>query len=339
MNTKKTTISTALMAVLALGFGGEASASFYARSYLEIDNMNIQISDNGGTSPGGATVTSFNFTTSDTANLNNTGLVGNSNTCGGSVASNTCSSVGNVLDSAPANGTGSAPLRTENDYSFFGPGTNQYSNADAVIYASELTSAGANPTHTEQIAESELQSGTSALSSSKITSTTNLNMAFVATGANQISISFDTIASVISRIQDAGASAGSALADIGFEFALSKDNTNIKAIWNPDGTNSGCLSSASLVCVVTSNFDINSDSSVGWAPGISTGATNRTGAGSHTLLVTGLTDGAWTLSLTAATGTTLTRQPVQAPEPGMILLLATGLLGLGFNLNRRRVRM
>jgi hypothetical protein len=73
MKAKSTILAAAVAAVLSAGMSDEASASIYARSYLEIDNLALRISDDGGVTPGGASVKNFQFFLTNTAFLNGVG--------------------------------------------------------------------------------------------------------------------------------------------------------------------------------------------------------------------------------------------------------------------------
>jgi hypothetical protein len=56
-------------------------------------------------------------------------------------------------------------------------------------------------------------------------------------------------------------------------------------------------------------------------------------AGAHNLNFVGLTDGVWTLTLSALTSTQVSRQ---VPLPGTLALLGLGLAGLGLASRRRK---
>lgn len=339
MNIKKTTVGVAVSALLGLALSGQAYASVYARSYLDIDNLAIVISDDGGTTPGGATVDSFNFQIQDSAQLNNGAVSAFALGCSGTPASNGCgTSPAPTLDIAPANAAGGdGTTRANNNFTFFGPGANQYSNSDAVIYDSQLTSGGANPTDIEQIAEAELQGGFQAASQAEIQSLTGFTFQFTVAGQNQIDILLTSALSILAAINDPLGTAQTAQANVNVEFRLEDDNSTNFALWRPNGIlGTGCGAfnedaTTSLACnEIADGYDLNGDA------GTSTDGTTdgRTGGGFHRTIITGLYDGDWSLTLNATTSTSLSRQAV--PEPGMLGLLGMGLAGMGYMRRRRK---
>jgi hypothetical protein len=270
MNIKKTTLATAVTAVLAMGAAGQAVAYEYAISSLYITSLNVILSDNGGTSPGGGTPTSFEFTQSNTAFLNSAGDASTA-TCSGTFGgTNNCT--GN-LDAEVVNGTSSDIVQGENTFTVNGPGTgSSYSNGDSVIYSASLL--GGATTSTQQQAEAEINPGDdSAAASTEVGSTTGFNMTFVVDGENQMEINMTALLNIFAEINDPTASGATVKANTEVEFKLSKDGTNLFFTFRPDGdgTNECFASALGLTCTALADeFDLNTDINI-------TGVPNSTG--------------------------------------------------------------
>lgn len=337
MKIKLSTLAAAVTVALAMGTAGQAAASIYGRSYLDVSNLVITPSDDGGATRGGAVITSFNVTTTNQGTVAGAPVSTTDNcaTPGGCFYNS--GDVTKALDAPQAVGTGGLPRPTQNNFTFMGPDLigppAVYGTADSVIHTAEL--AGDPSTHTTQIAESELRgAGTSASSSAELQSITGFTMLFTVAGANQIRITFDAIADLLSHAIDPSAIFGNAQGNINVEFNLaqltdSAGGTLGRAVWRPDGINGlfdTCVNG--LTCTDTDGYDLNTDT------GALLGSPDdgRSGGGNFDGLVTGLDNGNWRLTLNATTSTQLSRT---VPEPGVLALMGMGLLGMVMS-NRRR---
>jgi hypothetical protein len=325
---KKSGLAVAMTLALGLGIAQQATASVYARSYSALSNLDVVLSDDGGITTGGGSVNSFNFNLTNTAFLNGVGAATNA-VCSGTTGTNNCSVATPTLDALPANAPGGDINRANNNYSFFGAGTNEYSNADSVIYTAQLT--GDAFSSTEQIASVELQSGNSGSSSADITSTTGFTFLFTVAGANQLQITFTAAANFLAAINDPAGTAQNAQANTKLQFTLSSNSGPTRiGVFSPDGAATNeCAAVGGVTCTaLLDGFDLNSD------VGVSTDGTSsgRSTAGSgFSVIFGGLTNGQWSLTLNNVTSTVVSRT---VPAPGLLSLMGLGLVGLG--VTRRR---
>lgn len=328
MKIKQSALAVAVTAALAMGASQQAAAYVYGGSTLEVQNLTVNVT--GATV--GTQINSFQFTATNTATLNNVSSPVMSANCGGlpgapGGTTNNCGPLGTRLDALPANAPGGAPVRANNNFTLFGPGLNQYSNADSVIYQSELTGDG--PTHTQQISESELQGGSNARANAEITSTTGFTFRFTVVGGGGLALAFQADPLLRAAIGNDGTfENGNAQANMNASFSLTQDATGDAITWSPQGSAANdCTVDAGLagvVCTETNDQeDLNRNLSVSSNPADAAYST-AAGFSLFGIDISGLTDGDWTFALNSVTSTSVRR----VPEPGMLALMGIGLLGL-----------
>jgi hypothetical protein len=331
MKIAKSTLATALAALMSLGVAGQASAYTSAGSVIEYTNLSITISDTN-------TVNNFNFVTTNTTTLNGTSIV-DSDQCGGvpsfPTSLDNCAA-GPVLDSdLQLLGTSG---HTENNFTLDGPNAGtQYSYSDSVVYTSELTpTPGLNTTDASLIAETELLTSGGGNSSSTIQSTTGFTFTFTVTGTGSLTVSFNADPDMYAESDNPGSIVTLAEASIASTLTLSQDTGGTgNAEWSPDGdATNGC---SDLAGGVTCSGEADPNSLNNKVAITTDGASDlyNPANGLYTISIDNLTPGDWSFSLTTTVANSVTK--IQAvPEPTTLLLLGAGLAGLG--ISRRRSR-
>ena len=336
MKLKQSIIQLAVLSALGGGVVGEASASVYGVSTLEVKDLTIVVSPAAG-----STIRNFNYNLTNTAFLNGVGGATNA-TCSGTPgagggAGNNCG-VATALDAPVYNAPGSAPVAANNSFALQGPGASQYSRADSVIYDSQLTFD--STTHQQQIAESELQSGTSASANSTIQSVTGFTFTFTVAVPGDITLSFNASAYMEASSSDPLGTNQAAQANMAVIASLARDTGGYFWQWTPDGTvNVNCLAGGvGAGCTETADAGNIGSNSVGISTDPTSDIFTTAGFGAYTVKFTGLQAGDHTFTLRSETSTNLSRSTVTVPEPGVTLLLGIGLLGMSLGMRRNAAR-
>ena len=325
----KTTLATGIAAALALGVAGQANASVYASSSLKIQEFRVNI-----TGLAANPIDSYEFTLTNTATLNGASSPTQTNTCSGTTPGSGCNTTPS-LDAPAANAPGGTIVRANNDFSFFGPGANTYSNSDSVIYTSGL--GNDVPSSTAQIAESELQGNGAARANAEITSNTGFTFTFIISGTGSLALSFQADPSLYAEINQLAFTSGAAQANMNTSFSLTKNDGTSEINWRPNGSaGSDCSvtgSVASVTCAEDNdNADLNQNLSVTSNPA-TVQYSRAAGWSLMGITVDGLTDGAWTLAVNGVTSTSVRT----VPEPSVLALLGIAIAGMGAVSRRRKL--
>lgn len=345
MKLNKTTLATAVAATLALGMSGQAAASVYAGSRLEVQNLTINITGANG----GVGITGYTFNLDNTARLN-----GVPDTSAG--ISTNCNSVGlpgctvspaSPLTANAANAPGSNPLRVDgaaNNFDFFGPVISKdktYANSDSEIKTAQLVDGV--PSSAVQITETEVAGTGTAQSSTTVQSNTSFTFTFdIGAGGGSFVLDFDADPDLYVAVDTLNLIGAFAQANTGGTFTLTSNNgTSVQ--WTPNGVAGGFTSCTGATCV-EDNDEESLSNTIGLpsgnpnSAGISdTRSANDLGFSDFGITVNGLASGSYALTLKTDTSVNVVQSVQRVPEPGMIALLGIGFAGLGFMTRRRKV--
>ena len=325
MNMKKTTLAMALLAGLAMGVSGQASASVYAGSSLDISNLSIGFVD----AVTGVVITNlnpnFSFNVEDSATLNGSTQAW---AAGCSSLSANCG-VSPVLTVNAANAPGSTVVRANNDYSLMGQNTGTFANSNAEITTAQLVNG--IPSSTSQVAESEVMGAGQAQASANIQSNTTWTFSFSLLETANMALSFianPEMKADVSLVPPY--TAGIAQSNMATDFTLRRLAGGPYVNWTPNGV-AGDVICLGVGCVEVDPESLNETFGVG--PGNSSLAHSLGTAGNlFSLNITGLTAGNYSLTLAGLTSVNVT----QVPEPGTLLLIGGALAALGVGGARRR---
>jgi len=342
MSNKIKLLTAAVTAALGMGFAGQAAATVYASSSLEINNLNIAFLDADNTPAfTGVTVNSFTFTLTNTASLNGVPSISLAS-CSGSPSANTCGSASPILDAAAVNATGSSVIRTNNQtsgdgtFTHFALDSGNWSNSDSVIYTSELTNG--SPTSTDQIAQTNITTATQGSANAQIQSVTGVTLSFTVAdpGPYSFRLAFDADNDMIAQILNDDGKTFSAQADTQLSITLNQ-NTGGNAFvrWAPKGTTANDCIAAGVTCNElndSEDLNLNVGTTVNNTTTTYSYGPNLEGSVPFGIFVSGLGQGTYTLTLSALTSVAANR----VPEPATLALLGAGLAGLGFAGRRQR---
>ena len=130
MKLRKTLVATALLAALAMGSAGQASASVYAGSSLNADSLTLAFFNEQTSAQIFNLNPQFSFNVEDSATLNG---ATQAFAAGCSSLASDCSDVAPVLTINAANAPLSTITRANDNYALYGPNTGTFANSNAEI--------------------------------------------------------------------------------------------------------------------------------------------------------------------------------------------------------------
>jgi len=337
MKYTKSLLAAAVSMPLAIA-AGNATASVYAHSGIQLEDLTLLVLDSGV--PGGVPNINFSFDTTNSAVLNGDGAIEN-DSCSGTPASNNCGPSGGIIDALVANAPGSSPLQVNNSFTLQGLGSDEYAYADSLVTNAQLVNA--QPTDTQQLVETELQTGTQASANTNLQSTSGLEFSFTIAGGDTMEVDFTADPTMRAAILGELPGDYTSLASMAVTFLLTNDDDGSFLRWAPNGTvdngcgvfdNSGGAGVEALACTETADAeDIGSNSVNASTNGADSTFSSAAGFGAYGVDIVGLYDGDWTLSLRIETSTSLSRN---VPTPGTLFLFSIGLMGLASRGMRRK---
>lgn len=326
MNLKKSALGLALVIGASLGAVEQASANVYARSYVDIDNLFIAITNGAGDPTGvDVSINSYTNTILGTSVLN--GVLG-------AVEFGNCTLASCVPNVMPTLDGGYTWVGTDPgalNFTPLGPGMDEYGRADSVVWESAIVdiAAGGDPstevTHVEQISEAELQGGTHGSALTGITSTTGFEVNFTVQDDFFFTASFDAMWDQL--VQILPGISGTALSDLSSSLVLRNEGTGEELNWDPG---SPCASSFSLGCLSTDPGAINNVLSISQS-----GQASNIGSGFFNVSTGLISAGTYTLGLALQSSVEVTQR---IPAPATLGLFGLGLTLLAGLSRRRKLR-
>jgi hypothetical protein len=220
----------------------------------------------------------------------------------------------------------------------FGPINAEYSTSDSVINTAALTLDAF--TSTQQIAQSELISGSSASANAEIKSTTGFTFVFTVTNGGGLVLDFDADPFLRALINEAAFQSGSALANIETSFTLT-DGDGDAISWSPQGTEANnCDVDATFGAGTATCTENNDSQDLNRNPSVSANGQDAVFSPAAALTdfgitIAGLSEGTYTFGLSAVTSTALQRRFI--PEPGILALFGIGLMGIVASTRRKKI--
>lgn len=331
MNMKKTTLAMALLAGLAMGVSGQASASVYAGSSLDINNLSIGFVN----ATTGAVISSLNpeftFNVEDSATLNG---VTQANAAGCSSLAGNCGALpAPVLTVNAANAPGSTVVRADANYSLIGQNTGTFANSNVEITTAQLVNA--IPSHAQLVAEAEVLGAGQAQASANIQSNTTWTFTFDIAETANMALSFianPEMKADVSLVPPY--TAGIAQTNTTTNFTLNRltgSGASPFVSWSPNGVSGDVICVNVMGCLEVDSESLNETLGVGPLSSTLTHSLGTPGSG-FSLNIAGLTAGRYALTLAGTTSVNVT----QVPEPGTLLLIGGALAALGVGGARRR---
>ncbi len=305
---------------LGLGTAGTAQAGAYGVSFENVTNLTVLLNP----------VVPANTSTprsEASAILNGAGVV-----TGGTGST----------DAPPANAPGGTVTRLNNVFNQFGPGADQYANADSSIPFQQT--AGNAFTQSIGIGEAELQSDGTGSANAIQSSLTGFGFTVDLPQGTVFTLNFDAVPFMRAQL-DADAGPGSSVvSNISAVATLTDASGNTIFSWSPQGTaandvigNVGGTETADSFNLNTSvNASFAGDDAIFDPSGCGVNANAAPGCPNPIafgMVSNPIAAGTYTFSLVGQVNTSLTLATV--PEPGTLALLGLGLAGLGVGSRRK----